>query len=63
MAMSGGPYGKKTMSKTRVKEAERASRLFWFDKKEMRFFRKSPTHFAAGVVRGDLCGGTLLNPA
>ncbi len=43
--MSGGPYGKKTMSKTRVKEAERASRLFWFDKKEMRFFQKKSDTF------------------
>ncbi len=37
--VSGGPYGKIIMSKTRVKKAEKASRLFWFEKKEMRFFQ------------------------
>jgi hypothetical protein len=35
----GGPYGKIIMSKTRVKEAERPSRLFYFGKNKMRFFQ------------------------
>jgi len=33
--VQGGPYGKTIMSKTRVKKAEKASRHFWFEKKEM----------------------------
>ena len=35
----GGPYGKKTVQKTCVKKAERALRLFWFEKNKMRFFQ------------------------
>jgi len=37
--VSGGPYGEKTMQKTCVKEAEKASRLFYFRKNKMRFFQ------------------------
>ena len=39
--VSGGPYGKKIMPETRVKEAERASLLFWFEKKKMSFFQNN----------------------
>ncbi|MFA4182422.1 MAG: hypothetical protein K1V98_10660, partial [Prevotella sp.] len=37
--VSGGPYGEKTRQKTCVKEAEKASRLFYFGKNKMRFFQ------------------------
>ena len=37
--VSGGPYGSKTGQKPCVKEAEKALRLFWFEKNKMSFFR------------------------
>ncbi len=37
--VSGGPYGKLNMQKTCVKKAEKASRLFYFEKKEKLKFR------------------------
>ncbi len=37
--VSGGPYGSKTGQKPCVKEAEKALRLFWFEKNKMRFFQ------------------------
>ncbi len=39
--MSGGPYGRLDMQKRCVKKAEKASRLFYFEKKEMRFFQNN----------------------
>ena len=37
----GGPYGRKIWQKTRVKKAEKASRLFYFTKNKMRFFQNN----------------------
>ena len=39
MGEPGGLYGKKTMPEMCVKKAEKALRLFYFDKKEVRFFK------------------------
>jgi len=39
--VSGGPYGMSDMQKRCVKKAEKASRLFYFEKKEMRFFQNN----------------------
>jgi len=40
MASPGGPYGKRQTLEMCVKKAEKASRLFYFEKKEVRFFKK-----------------------
>jgi len=37
--VSGGPYGMSDMQKRCVKKAEKASRLFYFEKKEKLKFR------------------------
>ncbi len=39
MGEPGGPYGKTSTPEMRVKKAEKALRLFYFDKKEVRFFK------------------------
>jgi len=39
--VSGGPYGKIWLPKMCVKKAERASRLFYFEKNKMRFFQNN----------------------
>ena len=41
MGVSGGSYGKIGLPKTSVKKAERPSWLFYFKKKEMRFFQNN----------------------
>jgi hypothetical protein len=43
--VSGGPYGKKMTSATRVKKAEKASRLFYFKEKKMRKIKKKHNFF------------------
>ena len=53
MAMPGGPYGKNPMSEMRVKKAERASRFFYFGKKEMCFFKNNLYLFIAPCLVKD----------